>query len=646
MQIADWRLRIGHHPTSASSAVPRHKAETNVALLSALLTLAGVLLRLVPWLTRYPLHRDEALYGAWARLIASGTDPLLLTAWIDKPPLVIYALAGSLKAFGVSELALRLPGMLASALTVPLTCGLARRAYGARTAMVAGLLIAVAPFAILFAPTAFTDPWLTLWLVAAAWAALAGRSFWAGLALGLAVASKQQGVLAAPLVIALLAFVGGQEAGGRGQGTGDRRISESANQQISESANPIHNLQYPIPNPKSEIRNPKSTIPRRLLAAALGFAAVFAPLVWWDSLRWASRPSFWDRGLTTYGGLALAPLAWWPERAVDWGRQLGYLFGLPAVSALLLGLAAVPGLRAGTELLRNRQTPSEEVPQTITESPHHLVTVSPCHRVTVDLLLTAYVLGYLALHFLFTFQPWDRYLLPLLPLVAVLAARGLTLTWPLLERWNGRGVVTDEDAAGAVVRRARKSRSRWNWQPCFPGESAPPAPRLRGEPGPPPRLRGSGGAILRKVLAAGLALAIGYGAWLGVAGKLPVGSDHGAYAGLDRVIALLRGQPADAVIYHRWLGWHYDFYLFDAPQERRWWGSEWKLADAAARTALAEPGRPQWLALPSWEDEAGNAVRTALASRGLELAERARTYRPDGSRSFTVYQIVPTRGRG
>ena len=216
-------LRIGFHPASPSSAIPQYKAETDVTLLPALLALAGVLLRLAPWLARYPLHRDEALYGAWARLIASGTDPFLLTAWIDKPPLAIYALAGGLKAFGISELALRLPGMLASALTIPLTYGLARRAYGSQTALLAGLLVAMAPFAILFAPTAFTDPWLTLWMVAATWAALAGRPFWAGLALGLAVASKQQGVLVAPLVIALLAVGRGQGAGVRRQGSGVRR---------------------------------------------------------------------------------------------------------------------------------------------------------------------------------------------------------------------------------------------------------------------------------------------------------------------------------------------------------------------------------------------------------------------------------------
>ena len=55
--------------------------------------LSAIVLRIIPWLTNYPLHRDEALYGYWARLIASGQDPLLLIPWVDKPPLVLYLLA-------------------------------------------------------------------------------------------------------------------------------------------------------------------------------------------------------------------------------------------------------------------------------------------------------------------------------------------------------------------------------------------------------------------------------------------------------------------------------------------------------------------------------------------------------------------------
>ena len=207
----------------------------------------------------------------------------------------------------------------------------------------------------------------------------------------------------------------------------------------------------------------------------------------------------------------------------------------------------------------------------------------------VDVILAVYTAGYLALHFAATFQPWDRYLLPILPWRCVLAARGLVLGW------EGLG--------------GRSGRQR----------------TLRA------------GALLV------LVPALLYASWLGGAGRLPVGSDHGAYAGLDQVIALLRKQPADAIIYDRWLGWHYDFYLFDAPQERRWWGSGWKLADDAADTARTEPERGQWVVLPDWERSAAEELHLPLASRGLALDEVRRIYRPDHTRSFTVYRIAPLR---
>ena len=170
------------HPLSLPRAVSR------VGALPLILVVAAIL-RVLPLFANYPLHHDEALYGFWARLIMSGRDPWLLTAWVDKPPLVIYALAGSLRLLGVSDLALRLPGMIVSLATLVCTYGIAARIYERRTALLAAALLAASPFAILFAPTAFTDPWLTLWLMASAWAALAGRSFLAGIALGLAVAS-------------------------------------------------------------------------------------------------------------------------------------------------------------------------------------------------------------------------------------------------------------------------------------------------------------------------------------------------------------------------------------------------------------------------------------------------------------------------
>jgi hypothetical protein len=500
------------------------------------------------WLlaANYPLHHDEALYGAWAQLIVSGRDPLLLTAWVDKPPLVIYALAASLRLFGVSELALRLPGMIVSLATIVCVYGLARRLYDARTALLASLLLALAPFAILFAPTTFTDPWLTLWLVAAVWAAAARRSFWAGVALGLAVASKQQGVLGVPIVAVLLLA---------GDALGLSRPSRS-----SLPARSLDGAPYPEP---VEGR----TALGRFGLALLGFALIFLPVTYWDSLRWAKRPSFWDRSLTTYGGLGLAAPAAWPERAADWAQVIGYLFGFPTVTALMLGLAGFAALR---------DWPSMKVGG----------------------VLGIFLAGYLALHLALTFQPWDRYLLPLLPFICVLAARGIGVLLCHAERAYG---------STPIATISQRSIS----------------------------------LAVRRAIGIGLAALLGWAAGLGATARLPVGSDHGAYTGLDRIAAFLRAQDDDAIIYQRWLGWHFDFYLFDAPQERRWWGTGWKLAGDAAQVSRETPGRAQWVVLPGWHDAAAGEARLALTSRGLALAELFRIYRGDGSRAFTVYRIIP-----
>lgn len=510
---------------------------------AALALVIAVAAALRVWLlaANYPLHHDEALYGAWAQLIVSGRDPLLLTAWVDKPPLVIYALAASLRLFGVSELALRLPGMIVSLATIVCVYGLARRLYDARTALLASLLLALAPFAILFAPTTFTDPWLTLWLVAAVWAAVARRSFWAGVALGLAVASKQQGVLGVPIVAVLLLTGDALGIGGPGQ-------------------------------PSLRTR-PALVALGRFGVALLGFALIFLPVTYWDSLRWAKRPSFWDRSLTTYGGLGLAPLAAWPGRAADWAQVIGYLFGFPALTGLMLGLAGLAALRDWRWLKAGG-------------------------------VLALFLAGYLALHLALTFQPWDRYLLPLLPFICVLAARGVMK----LQGDRGRSNLRE-------VCLCRLPELRQPTQVGLAGVAA--------------------------VSTAGLIVLMAWAAGLGATARLPVGSDHGAYTGLDRIAAFLRAQDDDAIIYQRWLGWHFDFYLFDAPQERRWWGTGWKLAGDAAQVSRETPGRAQWVVLPGWHDAAAGEARLALTSRGLALAEVFRIYRADGSRAFTVYRIVP-----
>ncbi|OQA43882.1 MAG: hypothetical protein BWY52_01751 [Chloroflexi bacterium ADurb.Bin325] len=552
-----------------------------------------------PYLAAYPLHRDEALYGYWARLIASGQDPLLLTPWIDKPPLVLYLIAGSFRLFGAggaaaNDLALRLPGMVASVLAVPALYGLARAVYGRRVGLLAAALFALSPFAILFAPTAFTDPWLTLWLLLAAWATLARRPFLAGLLAALAIASKQQGVFVVPLVLLIAS----------GDTLDDRPVKRPVRAQASRRSAVLARL-------------------KPFGAGLLGSALAFGPLTYWDSLRWHNRPSFWDRSLSTYNPLTLAAPAEWPLRLGRWAEQAGYWFGHPAITAGVLALAAAAvylGLRschgpwtaiqaedAGSALSGGRtqrgrsrrggHSPSSgHDPWAIIQDKDAGSTLSggrtQCGRsrrgghsqssgtessgpvrvpeqqdaaaaqlspreARLTILFAAYALGYFALHVLVTFQPWDRYLLPLLPLVCLLAGRGL-------------------------------------------------AALLAAERGPLPALA--------------LAIALTGAAALGVTGRLPIGSDHGAYAGLPQVVAQLRRQPADAVIYQHALGWHFDYYLFDAPQESR--------------------------VLPTFEQEWAEAARLPLAGRGLALAEAGRIRRRDGSASFVLYRVTSAHAAG
>lgn len=490
------------------------------SLLLPVLLGASLLLRVIPWAANLPLHHDEALYGTWARAIADGSDPLLLVPWVDKPPLVLYLLALSLKLFGPSEMSLRAPGMLASVLTVLATYGLAWRMAGRRAALLAAALVALSPFAILFGPTAFTDPWLTLFVIGAAWAAVARQPVWSGALLGLACASKQQGVFGVPLILALLVTA-----------------------------------EIPDVDPSRRA----IVILKRLGLALLGFAPVFGAVTYWDSLRWHNRPSYWDQSLRTYGGVMLVPLAELPQRGAEWLRQIGYLSGAPAISALLL-LAAVLSVRPG-----------------------RIVADGTGGRPRWTFLLAGYVLSYLFIHLIFSFQPWDRYLLPVLPLICILAGKGLLDGWSTLRQ-------------------------------CLPVRTVKWAPALLG-------------------------LILVYGASLGVTAQIPVGSNIRAYEGVAEAAHFLAQQPAGTTVYYDRLGWHLGYYLYDLPIERSWYDGPAKLAREAARVSKERPGTAQWLMMPRWELDSLDALTDALGGQGLVARPLATAVAADGTTGPTLYRI-------
>lgn len=467
-------------------------------------------------------HPDEALYAYFGRLIASGWDPLLAQVVVDKPPLFLYLLGGSFAAFGGSEFAARLPNFFGALLGVALVYRLARRLYGPRAAALAAGLLALSPLAILFSITLFIDPLLAVCGLWGLWQAAAGRPRWAAVALALGFALKQTAVFYLPLALAFGLLALPASAGPR-----------AALARLGRLAGPL------------------------LAGLLIAGLVVFA----WDGLRqrFGASISFWDQGYSDNVPDRLVRAAEVPLRAAAWWELGGYLTAAPLVNALA-ALGGVGVLWAGAR--------------------------RPSRAALADWLLGGYLLGYFAAYWLLAFNVWDRYVVPVAPLLLLLIARGLE---------------------GLAVRVCA-------WRPA----------RAVG-------LAGRGGW-----LAAGMALLVLPAAFTAARSGYPVGGDHGAYMGLDDAARFLNALPYGAVLYDFWLSWEWNYYLFDGKVY-----TAWLPAPEALTADLRAFGRtsPRYLAVPSWESEA--EARTAAAAAGFtfELAHAA--FRADGSRSFAIYRLIP-----
>ena len=512
----------------------------------------GALLRVWSW-GRYPLREDEALYAYWARLISSGQDAMLERVAVDKPPFFIYTLARFFEWFGPSVASGWLLNLLASFLSLLLLWWLARRIYGPRTARWALALFALSPFAIAFAPTLYTDPMLVMWLLLALLAASYGSGLGAGLALGMAFATKQNALLFAPLVLGAVLL-----------GT-----APAFWQRWRKKINATHHV--------SRITNRPLTSVFRLLVFAAGFYYVWFKVWQWDGWRIlpVEIPSFWEQSWRSYGGLALVGPAQWPGRIAQWWEVGQWLGGWLVGTIALVVLVAV-GMKQST--VNNQQSTKNGAggdSQSAIRNPQFAIR-------NWSLLLVVFILAYLALHVVVSFQAWDRYLLGLAPLLALLAARGLVVAW--------------DGLAG------------------------------------------------RRLLRWGLALLVGFsllwGAGQAATAHIPIGGDHGAYTGIEEVADYLQTHvPARrGVVYQRWLGWHWNWYLWDGPRGRVYWADP---AMLLADIRTAPEGYERYVVFPGWHLDERAALERALAAEGLDLAERLIVRHPeDGRVQFVVYEIV------
>jgi hypothetical protein len=141
---------------------------------------------------------DEGFYAsvAW-EMRHSGdwrTPTFLGEPWFEKPPLLYWLMVGSMRVFGESEFALRLPSALMYALTIVLLAWWGNRRLGQGAGSWAALLFALAPLSLILARLAITDMALAFFLtvaVIALWEVRGlGWSLIGGVALGLAFLTK------------------------------------------------------------------------------------------------------------------------------------------------------------------------------------------------------------------------------------------------------------------------------------------------------------------------------------------------------------------------------------------------------------------------------------------------------------------------
>lgn len=414
------------------------------------LLLVAALLRFAALGQAERFHPDEALFATFARAAALNGEWLLPGA-LDKPPLSIYSTALSMALLvnteaapglpdihpRTGELAARLPNLFISLIVVALGYRLALRLYASRrVALLALALITCSPFAIAFAPTAFTDGWMLAALAAALTAMAGGRWGWAGLWLGVAVWSKQQALFYLPLLAAL-----------------------------------------------GWLLETRPNLWRRGVAFAAPLASALVLLALWDAARAQPVSVLALASANNAPWRLLRSDEVWPRLAA-WYEYGSWLLGVPVLTVAMTALA---GLVATVSAVRQPRV----------------------RHSAVDLLLVAFIVAYVGLHWLVAFNVYDRYLLLILLPMALLAARGIDAIAP---------------------------------------RSAPAAPRW---------------------LAAALAITLVFGGLQAARGRPPIGADRGEHTRIDHAAAFLNSRALGAIIYDYWLGWELDYYLGQWSDKRR-----------------------------------------------------------------------------
>src|SRR3954454_1273024 len=151
----------------------------------------------------------------WKAMFFGSLDPGSFIT-VDKPPLSLWLMGLSARAFGFSSFSLLLPQALETVAAVALLYATVRRVFGPIAALAAGAALALSPVTVAMARVDMPDALLVLLMVASAWllvrAVETGRTkllLWCGAVVGLAFMTKMlQGWMIGPALAAASLLAG------------------------------------------------------------------------------------------------------------------------------------------------------------------------------------------------------------------------------------------------------------------------------------------------------------------------------------------------------------------------------------------------------------------------------------------------------
>jgi 4-amino-4-deoxy-L-arabinose transferase-like glycosyltransferase len=286
----------------------------------------------------------------------------------------------------------------------------------------------------------------------------------------------------------------------------------------------------------------------------LGLGVILVAVVIWDISR---RPadSFWTAGFDVNNPGRLIRSNEIGPRLLSWSGWLRFFTGEIGFTVLVAVLIAVLPVLELRQQKRSRAS-------------------------AASLVLLAFMIGYLVFHWLVAFPVLDRYLLPLVPVTALLIGR----TGQLISEYF---------------------RDRWTRQ---------------------------------VVPITGIILLMAWPAYQTTRNAYPVGGDHGAFDGIDQVADYLNQQPVGTIVYYQSLGWSLNYYLFDAYIYLAPFGSPAALEADLATFGSDQHEPPRFVVLPGWESH--TEVLAAAAQAGYQADIELETFDRAGNRSLVVYRLL------